>query len=108
MKQSVDIGLDDRVIERIQDVFRRHNTIERVMLYGSRAKGSWKPGSDIDITLMGSSLNADVLNAVYNELDDLNLPWTFNISLFSSIENENLVAHIERVGLPLYEAVLHE
>lgn len=108
MKQSVDIGLDDRVIERIQDVFRRHEAIERVILYGSRAKGSWKPGSDIDITLMGSSLNADVLNAVYNELDDLNLPWTFNISLFSSIENENLVAHIERVGLPLYEAVLHE
>lgn len=108
MNKDIDIGLDKRVIEQIQAVFKNHHAIEQVILYGSRAKGSWKPGSDIDITLVGASLDGNTLNALYNELDDLNLPWTFDISIFSSIDNENLVAHIERVGLPLYEAIPNE
>jgi predicted nucleotidyltransferase len=96
-------GLEENVIERINAVFSFFPEIEQVVLYGSRAKGNYKIGSDIDLTLKGKELNLTLLNAVDTKIDDLLLPYLFDISIFEQISNPDLVNHIERVGKLIYE-----
>lgn len=95
-------GLDDTTIKRIQDVFAAFPQVDKAILYGSRAKGTYKPGSDIDLTLKGENINLSGMNQIGLMLDDLLLPYTFDLSVFSHIVNNDLIEHIERVGIELY------
>ena len=96
-------GLKEEIIKQINDVFAIYSQIEKSVIYGSRAKGNFKKGSDIDLTLEGTGLNLSVINSLLNELDDLLLPYTFDVSIFNQINNDSLVEHIERVGKVFYE-----
>jgi predicted nucleotidyltransferase len=95
-------GLSDQNIVYIQQVFELFPEIEQVILYGSRAKGNFKMGSDIDLTLLGKDLNLTLLNKVDNILDDLYLPYFFDISIFNQIKNVELLDHINQVGELFY------
>ena len=95
-------GLSADTLIRIQALFEKHPWVEQVVLYGSRAKGNYKPGSDIDITLFGTQLTITQLNQIENELDDLMLPYQFDVSLHHHIQHEALLQHIERVGKVIY------
>jgi len=95
-------GLPAETIERIQQVFAAHPEIERVCLYGSRAKGDYRDGSDIDLAIMGDALSPGSLPGIVNELDDLLLPYKIDLCLFHQIENADLVAHIQRVGVDFF------
>lgn len=95
-------GLDKSTISKICGVFACYQEINQAVLYGSRAKGNYKNGSDIDITLMGDALSLDILHRVSNDIDDLLLPYTVDLSIFTFIENEELIDHIHRVGDVLY------
>lgn len=96
-------GFQPEVIEQIRSVFAGHSEVETVILYGSRAKGNFRPGSDVDLTFKGSGLSLTVLNRIDGELDDLLLPWTFDLSIYLQIENPDLIEHIERVGVIFYQ-----
>ena len=78
-------GLKKETIEKISEIFKRYDEIEEIILYGSRAKGNFKPGSDIDLTLIGKGLNLTVLNKISLELDDLLLPYQIDLSIFDRI-----------------------
>ena len=79
-------GLKRETTEKILDIFKRYEEIEEVILYGSRVKGTFKPGSDVDLTLIGNELNLTVLNKISLELDALLLPFTFDLSLYHHIK----------------------
>ncbi|MFW6310464.1 MAG: nucleotidyltransferase domain-containing protein [Prolixibacteraceae bacterium] len=96
-------GLKDIHITKIQSVFANYRSIEKAILYGSRAKGNYQNGSDIDITLVGENLDLSTLFKIENEIDDLLLPYKTDISIFHKIENSDLVDHINRVGKVIYE-----
>ena len=96
-------GLKYHIIEKIQSIFVKYPDLQQVILYGSRAKGDYRNGSDIDITLKGKGLNLQIQNKIDLELDDLLLPYKFDISIFDKIENQNLKDHIDRVGKVFYE-----
>ncbi len=91
-------GLSNEDIDKIKVVFAKFLEIERVVIYGSRAKGNYKPSSDIDLTLVGEKLTLSLLQSLENDIDDLLLPYKFDISIFHQISNPYLIAHIERVG----------
>ena len=95
-------GLAAEDVARIRAVFEKYSPIEKVILYGSRAKGSHRQGSDIDVTLFGP-LTLTILNQIRNDLDDLNLPYTFDLSIYSQIDNADLLEHIRRVGTLFFE-----
>ena len=95
-------GLKDSHIEKIQTVFSNFSQIEKVSLYGSRAKGNFRPESDIDLSLIGNTIDLNVLLKIENQLDDLLLPYTIDLSIFHKIENPDFVDHINRVGLVFY------
>ena len=96
-------GLDAATVERIVKVLEHYPEIERVLLYGSRAKGSQRTGSDIDLTLFGSRLDHALVTRLDNELDDLLLPYKIDLSLFDDLAHQELIDHIHRVGVVFYE-----
>lgn len=91
-------GLNDSDIKKIQTVLNLHQEIEKAILFGSRAKGNYKPASDIDLTLVGDELTLTIQQKIENELDDLLLPYKFDVSIYHTISSTELVEHIERVG----------
>lgn len=96
-------GLNDKTIAKIISVFAAWQEIDKVILYGSRAKGNYRPGSDIDLTLVGDALTHSHLLKIANELDDLLLPYKIDLSLMRQIEDADLIEHITRVGLVFFE-----
>lgn len=94
-------GLEKEDIDKILLVFNKHPEVEKAILYGSRAKGNYKPHSDIDISLVGENLTLSQQFAIETELDDLMLPYKMDISIFHKIANEDLIDHINRVGIRL-------
>lgn len=96
-------GLPPHAVEKICSVFQAWPQVERVTLYGSRAKGSYRPESDIDLTIDGEGLALEQLLAMESQIDELLLPWMVDLSLRARIENPALLEHIARVGVPFYE-----
>lgn len=96
-------GLSPCTVEKISTVFSQFPALEKVVLYGSRAKGNFKPGSDIDLTLHGQSLTPQLCATIAEALDELLLPYKIDLSVFQSIDNPQLREHVARVGLVFYE-----
>ena len=102
-------GLDTDTIRNIKDCFAKIPQIQKVLLYGSRAKGNYKNGSDIDLTLIGKNLNPD--DSIYplqEELNKLYLPYTFDISILSKLDKLEFINHILRVGKTFYQKETNE
>lgn len=95
-------GLKDIHIKKLQSVFAKYKAIDKAILYGSRAKGNYRIGSDIDLSLVGLSLDFETLLSIENEIDDLLLPYKIDLSLLHTIDNIDLIDHINRVGVDFY------
>jgi uncharacterized protein len=96
-------GLSDETIAKINTVFASFPEVISVVLYGSRAKGSYKPGSDIDLTMYGAGLTSGLCGTIAERLDGLLLPYMIDLSVFAELKHPELEAHIERVGMVFYE-----
>ena len=97
-----EFGLSERALHLLRDLFATQPALHRAIVYGSRAKGNFRPGSDIDITLDAPGMeNARFLN-LCSAADDLMLPWMMDLSLLHHIDNPALLEHINRVGKPLW------
>lgn len=90
------------MIDAINHVFAAYPAIEKAILYGSRAKGTYRPGSDIDLTIVGPSVTDQQMLEIETRLDDLLLPYTIDLSSFHAIHNPDLIDHINRVGVIFY------
>lgn len=98
-----DFGLSERTLTEIRRILSDCAAVEKAVLYGSRAMGTHKPGSDIDITLIGPELTRDMLAQLAGQFDDSSLPYQMDLSIRDEIDNPNLLDHIDRVGRVLYE-----
>lgn len=96
-------GIKDDYWERLETVFVSHKNIEKVILYGSRAKGTNRMYSDVDIVLVGEKINNREYTNIIQEIDDLLLPFIFDISVYHSIKDSNLIESINRTGVIIYE-----
>jgi len=95
-------GLNDTTIEAIQKVFEINSKIDEVILFGSRAKGNYKEGSDIDLALKGRNINFDDIHSLSRKLDELNLPYKIDLINYSTIKDKDVVEHIDRVGIVFF------
>jgi uncharacterized protein len=100
---AIRFGLKENVIQRINAVLARYPQVEKAILYGSRAKGNYKNGSDIDLTLHGVDLNLNVIYKILDDLDELLLPYTIDLSIFNKIDDPDVIEHIQRVGITFYD-----
>ena len=101
--RNLSFGLKPETLSKICGVFAAHPQIRQVILYGSRAKGTQRNGSDIDLVIRGEDLTLAQLLKIEGELDDLLLPYKIDLSLLHHIDNPELVDHIRRVGKIFYE-----
>lgn len=95
-------GLTTATVEKIVGVLALFPAVEEAVLFGSRAKGTHKLGSDIDLSLVGEALDWRPVGRIYDALDDELLPYRFSLILFDRNTDPDVAAHITRVGVPLY------
>jgi predicted nucleotidyltransferase len=100
-------GLQETTIERIGAVLAGFPQVEKAVLYGSRAKGTFKNGSDIDLTLHGKDLTLNVIFRIDQQLDDLLLPYTFDLSISQRLSDPDLIDHVQRAGVVFYQQDSH-
>lgn len=98
----MEYGLKKKEIEGLHNIFSSNIHVEKAILFGSRAKGNYKPFSDIDITLEGEELTHEDLMQLCSAIDDLLMPYELDMSLRKDIRNTALIEHINRVGITLY------
>ncbi len=95
-------GLPVKTVEQVARVLAHFSEVREAVLFGSRAKGTHKPGSDIDLSLISEALDWRTVGKIYDALDDLLLPYRFSIILFDLNTDPELAAHIARVGIPIF------
>jgi uncharacterized protein len=94
-------GLTEFEQELICSVLRRHAEVTEAKIFGSRAKDTSRPNSDIDLSLTGSIPFAS-LARIAGELEDLSLPYSFDVEAYNAIHHQPLREHIDRVGRTFY------
>ena len=87
-------GLSQKNIDSINAIFAQYSAVKKAIIYGSRAKGNYKTGSDIDLTLIEDDLNFTELLEMENKLDDLLLPYKIDLSQKRIISNPELIRSI--------------
>jgi len=102
MKRLRKYGLLETDIASIVSILKSNPKINDVILFGSRAKDNFRPGSDIDIALKGGDINLDDILSAISELDKLSLPYKFDLVIYDRISESALIKHIERVGISLF------
>jgi predicted nucleotidyltransferase len=96
-------GLRSSDIDLIVEILRRHPDIEEAIIFGSRAIGNYKPGSDVDIALKGN-LNSEISNDVSVELNErVPLPYKFDVVAYATLSHMPLIEHIDRYGKVVYK-----
>lgn len=96
---TVDTGLSEKDIDSLLEVIRKSGKVEEVILYGSRAKGTFRKFSDIDLTLKGTGLKREDLFPILDEIDDLYLPYEIDLSIYSELDYPPLIEEIDRYGI---------
>ena len=96
-------GLDMEETKLLEQIFSTTPGLEEVILYGSRAKGNYKPFSDIDITLVGEQLSDEDLRDICYKLSESSLPYFCDVSIFHQLTSPSLIDHIKRRGRVIYK-----
>jgi predicted nucleotidyltransferase len=97
------IGLSDKNCTLIKNVFSNFPKIEKVIVFGSRASGNYRPGSDIDFAIIGNELDFDYITKINVKLNDLELLYKFDIVNYSTLKNKALIEHIDKYGVLFFE-----
>ena len=102
MNETTKYGLLESDIKQLVLLFKQHQRITKIILFGSRAKGTFRAGSDVDIALFGDGLELNDILDLSIEIDKLNLPYEFDLIIHDRIKEVALLEHINRVGVNLY------
>ncbi|HOQ11311.1 MAG: Nucleotidyltransferase domain protein [Spirochaetes bacterium ADurb.Bin218] len=94
-------GLSEKLLKSMEDIFKLKPQVERVLIYGSRAKGNYSKGSDIDITIVAPEMNFSEYLRLYSMLEDLEIPYRLDVTKYEMLE-DNIKEHIKRVGQEIY------
>src|SRR5690606_2495564 len=97
-------GLTAEEMEIIFTIFRNSPEIKQVNIYGSRAKGNWKAGSDIDLVIMDENITSETIWKLKEAFEDSLLPYFVGLQLFSELPESDYKSHIKRIGQPFYRS----
>ena len=97
------LGLRDSDIESIVNFLKEFDSIKEAILFGSRAKGNYMHGSDVDIAIVGDFDFQTLTQLSYLLNEESDMPYKFDIIDYSTIENRELKEHIDRVGVSIYK-----
>lgn len=97
-------GLRDSDLDCIVAALRKHPEIEKAILFGSRAKGTFKPGSDVDIAIAGDEITFSTIAHLHAELEgESPMPYFFDILDYSHVKNQEIRENVDRAGILIYD-----
>ena len=96
------IGLSPKELEILQNVFKKFDDIKEVILFGSRALGTHKTASDIDLAIKGKVDINTLSKLKYTLEEDTNLPYFFDVVIYDNLDNLELKKHIDEFGERIY------
>lgn len=99
-------GLTEKQFRLIEDTLTSITQIEKVLIFGSRAVNTFKPSSDIDLAIIGKNITFETINSLSSQLDDLPLPFMFDVVAFDLISNAALKNKIDAQGKIFFEKQL--
>ena len=102
-KEKNAFGFTDRDIKTLQDIFKKYPDVKNVFIFGSRAKGTYKQGSDIDLAIMNEGVKDMVIGKMKSDFEDSNLPYIVDLVNYHTIKHSELKNHIDKVGVPFYK-----
>ncbi|MGL4346280.1 MAG: nucleotidyltransferase domain-containing protein [Cellulosilyticaceae bacterium] len=98
-------GLTPQDLDYIIATIQSFSEIKEAMIFGSRVKGTYKPGSDIDIAIVGDDINFDTLSKLHARLEETSpLPYLFDIVDYTHLTHDELKDHINRMGQIIFPA----
>ena len=97
-------GLTARDIKTIQSIFNKYPEVILVHLFGSRAKGNYKPASDIDLAIMNEGVSLETMSKIKGEFEESSLPYLIDLVDYYSLKHPEIKEHIDRVGIVIYSA----
>lgn len=104
---SIGFGLTQKQFQLIEDAISSFSDIEKVIIFGSRVTGKFRASSDIDLAVFGKNLNGTLINRLASALDDLPLPFMFDVLNYDTIQNRNLKDKINSQGKLFFERQLN-
>ena len=103
-EQRNEFGLSVRDMKSLTEIFKKYSEIKEVRIFGSRAKGDYRIGSDLDLVIMNDAVPNQVLTNLFFDFDDSSLPYKIDLIYLPKLDHENLISHINRVGKVIYTA----
>jgi predicted nucleotidyltransferase len=100
---SNDFGISDLSYTLLLEAFKRYGQVEEVILFGSRAKGNYKKGSDIDLAIKGKNCTASLALDIKGYInEELAIPYMVDVVDYNSLTHTELKEHIDRMGIVFY------
>jgi len=99
-------GLSENIIKEINNVFETYPKVKEVIIFGSRAMGNYKAGSDIDIAVKGNKITLDDILDISVRIENIISPYRMDLINFQSINDPDVIEHIKRVGKIFYKRKL--
>lgn len=97
-------GLTDREITLLRRIFMKYIKRGLIIVYGSRAQGTYTPQSDVDLVIKNSPLvDSHILGAIKDEIDDSDFPYLVDLQFYEELKNPALIGHINRAGVVLFD-----
>ena len=96
-------GIIENAFDELISLFAQKSSIEKVILFGSRAMGNFNNGSDIDLALFGQNLKLNDQLDLNWKLENLDYPYTYDFLIHKNIKDQNVIDHIKRVGIVIYQ-----
>lgn len=96
-------GLSARNMKTIQDILNKYPDIETVYIFGSRATGSFKHGSDIDLAVTNEGVDNKTIGRIKGDFEESSLPYRVDIVSYPALSNKDLKDHIDRIGVLFYK-----
>ena len=106
-ESTIKFGLTEKQFKLINGVIISYNEIEKVLIFGSRSANKFRPSSDIDLAVIGKNLSREIVNRFASKLDDLPLPFMFDVLNYNQISNSALKKKIDLQGKTFFERQLN-
>ncbi|MDB5255437.1 MAG: hypothetical protein JWM14_132 [Chitinophagaceae bacterium] len=96
-------GLTERDLNTISSIFSKYPSVHLVYLFGSRAKGNYKKGSDIDMAIMNAGVIEETISRIKGDFEESSLPYLVDLVYYPSLNHVDMKEHIDRVHITVYE-----
>ena len=98
-------GLTERDMQTLTGILQKYPEVKSVYLFGSRAKGTHKQGSDIDLAVVNEGGSDKTLRAIKADFEESSLPYNVDVASLATVEHRELKEHIDRMGVAIYEKI---